>query len=274
MGRRVSGWPAARLCLRAAILAAVAFLLALAAACGGEKEPLAEREARGYFADAEEVIRSLVPESTSLLLRLLSLDEEGPVVDFTMRTELPGQPRVHLISDTDAVAGADAAGEYRGVPLYRQKATLWAELLAEPPYLYAGVPNNDEGLRAYIDFYLDGGSSLSDERFWNGFAFARERISGGLGGRPDLLVVDFDGGWRGQIGGLRVEAKAGEKGMTVGILFAARRGVGREELTGSLLEAFRQRFAVPEGAVEEQEVPDWGYASRIWVAEVEPGQEG
>lgn len=171
---------------------------------------------------------------------------------------------MHVVSDVDAVAGADPMGEYEGFSVYKQKATYWAELTSEPVPLYAGTPSN-EGLETYIDFYRSGEPKLSDEQFWNGFAYARERISEALQETPTLLVVDFDSEWRPQAGGMRIEAALSERRVQVSVLYATEDvQIDAQEFDQDLIGAFKERFAVAAEAEDQPEVSNWGYANRIW----------
>ena len=196
-------------------LAALFTVAVLAVACGG-----GEKQAEQPFSRYEDAIHQLVPEARAFNLRVSSVDEEsGTHVDLTASTLLEGEPRMHVISDVDAVAGADLIGEYEGFNVYKKEATHWGELAAEPVPLYAGTPS-DGGLETYIDFYRSGEPKLSDEQFWNGFAYARERISEALQEAPALLVVDFDGGWKPEAGGMRIEARLSERRLHVAVLYA------------------------------------------------------
>ena len=245
------------------VLIALLAVALLGTACGGGDNP-----AEQSFSRAEGVIGQLVPEASALSLRVATEDEESATpVDLTVSTALEGEPRMHVISDADAVKGATVAGQYEGFSLYHQKATLWAELEAEPSPLYAGT-STKEGLEAYLDFYSSGEPSIGDERFWNGFAFARERISEAVEEAPSMLVVDFDGEWSPEAGGIRVEAIVGERRLYVGVLYA-REGVelGDQGFDQELVDAFTERFAVPDGAEDQPEIADWGYPNRLWYAD-------
>ncbi len=244
-------------------LAAFLTVAVLAIACGG-----GEKEAEQTFSRYEDAIQELVPEARAFNLRLSSVDEEsGRQVNLTTSTLLEGEPRMHVISDVDAVAGADLIGEYEGFSVYRQQTTLWGELAVEPVPLYAGAPSN-EGLEAYIDFYRSGEPKLSDEQFWNGFAYAREHISEALQEAPPLLMVDFDSSWKPEAGGMRIEAVLSERRLHVAVLYAREDvQIDAQGFDQDLVEAFKQRFAVPAEAEDQTEITDWGYANRIWYAD-------
>jgi hypothetical protein len=250
-------------------MALVAFLTVavLAVACGG-----GEKQVEQTFSRYEDAIQELVPEARAFNLRVSSVDEEsGRQVNLTISTALEGEPRMHIISGVGAVAGAAIVGEYEGFSVYRQKATFWGELAAEPAPLYAGTLSK-EGLETYIDFYRSGEPKLGDERFWNGFAYARERFSEALQEAPSLLVVDFDGGWKPEAGGMRIEAVLSERRLHVAVLYA-REGaqLDAQGFDQDLVKAFKQRFAVPAEAEDQPENSDWGYANRIWYADTATG---
>lgn len=174
---------------------------------------------------------------------------------------------MHVISDADAVAGAEVVEEYEGISVYRQKASLWAELAKDPLPLYAGTAS-DSGLKAYVDFYRSGEPKLSDEQFWNGFAYARERMSEALQEEPALLLLDFDGEWEAEAGGLRIEALVADRHVYVAVLFAAEgTEVDAQGFDEELVGAFKQRFAVSADAEEQPQNSDWAYANRIWFAD-------
>ncbi len=249
------------------VMAALIAVAVLTAACGSEAKPAQE-----FFSRSDDVLHQLVPDARAFNLRLSSVDEEsGRQVEVTASTALAGEPRMHVISDANAVAGADLVDEYEGFSIYRQKATLWAELAPEPAPLYAGTPS-DEGLRAYVDFYRSGEPEFSDEQFQNGFRYARDRISEALQEAPSLLIVDFDGQWKPEAGGIRIEAVVGERRLYVGVLYA-REGlqVDAQEFDQDVVDAFKQWFAVPPEAQEQADSPDWGYESRIWYADTATG---
>jgi hypothetical protein len=258
---QLGGWRTAGTALAVLLGAAI-----LAVACGDAKP------AQEFFSRSEEVIQELVPEAQAFRLGLGSVGEEsGTHVDMAASTLLEGEPRMHVLSDADAVADADLVGEYEGFSIYKQKATFWGELVAEAPPLYAGTASN-EGLEAYIDFYRAGEPKLSDERFWNGFDYARERVGEALQEAPSQLVVDFDGVWKPEAGGMRFQVVLGERRLDVAVLYA-REGVeaGDQGFDQDLVEAFKQQFAVPAEAEDQGEVSDWGYDNRIWYADTGTG---
>lgn len=250
--------------MRWSVLAAGALLAvaALVAACGGGESQPAEE----FFSLSDDSIRQLIPEARAFNLRVLSADEEsGTEIDLTISTLLEGEPRMHVVSDVDAVAGADLVDEYEGVSIYKQKDTFWAELAADPP-LYAGTPD-EEGLRTYIDFYRSGGQELTDDRFWNGFAYAQERIGEAQADAPTPLVVAFNGELAAEAGGLRVEAFHGDRRVYVGILYSREDGADSGGFGEELVKQFREKFAVPDGAEEQPDNPEWGYEHRIWYSD-------
>lgn len=247
---------------------AVVALLAvavLATACGDGEEP-----GEQSFSQSDEVIQQLVPDAGAFTLRVSSLDvESARNVELTASTALEGEPRMHVVSDDDAVAGADLIEEYEGFKIYRQKETFWAELVAGSPPLYAGSPS-DDGLKAYVDFYRSGEPKLSDEQFQNGLRYAQDLIGEALQETPSLLIVNFDGEWQPGVGGIGVEAIAGERQLYVGVLYA-REGAqtDAQEFNQDVIEAFKLTFAVPPEAQEQAENHDWGYANRIWYADAD-----
>lgn len=247
--------------------AAILLGMVLAGSCGGGGDtPVQE-----FFSGSDQVIRRLVPEARTFKLRLFSIDQQFTAhVDFIVSTALEGEPRMHVISDEDAVAGADLVDEYEGFSIYLKETTYWAELVDEPLPLYAGTPN-EEGLKAYVDFYGSGEPELRDQRFWNGFDYAKQRVGRALDEAASLLVVDFDGEWKAEAGGIRIEVSLSTRQPQVWVLY------GREDtqedgdgFDGELVAAFKQRFAVPGEAEEQPENPDWDYAHRIWFVDTEP----
>jgi hypothetical protein len=252
----------------AATVAALLLIAALtAASCGSEETPAEE-----FFSRSDQVLRRLVPDANAFSLRLFSAGQDSESqVDFIVSTALDGEPRMHVVSDEDAVAGADLVDEYEGFDIYLQKATSWAELVGEPAPLYAGTPNR-EGLRSYVDFYVSGEPVLTDERFWNGFDYVQKRIGEVLKEEPSLLVVDFEGEWKADVGGVRVEVTLGTRRLYVGVLHA-REGVPQdsEGFDEELVAAFKQRFAVPSEAEEQPSSADWDYGHRIWFLDTSSG---
>lgn len=240
-------------------------VMALAAACGGggEGEPASE-----FFSRAEETMRRFVPEARALNLRLFE-EDSGLLMDLIISTELEGEPRMHLVSDEDAVKGAEPAEAYEGFSVFQQKATFWADLTAGEDPLFAGTPS-EQGLRTYLDFFRSGRSELTDERFLEAFSFAGDLIDREISDVPTLLVVDFDGEFQPEAAGVRIEATVGERRLYVGVLYeredGGANGGGLDEAAG----AFAQRFALPDGAEEEPANPDWDFEHRIWFADLAP----
>jgi len=283
----------------AAALAALLALAAVAAACGGgggsqatptaaptqtitstrtaTPRPTTTAVQGEYWSRAQQVIRRLVPEASRLELGLFDLsDPERPAVDMIVFARLPGglEPRLHIILGSNE--RAQPLGRYHGdFELYKVEAITWAKLVGGELPLWAGSPDED-GLKAYLDFYLSGEPPLTNEHFWNAFSYAEGRISGALGGDISQLRIDFDDGWnpRGHdAGGIAFRAAIQGKQAYVGILYSeGDGGLDFASLATTLGGDFRQRFALPDIALEESQSREWGYANHIWYGEWETGR--
>jgi hypothetical protein len=251
----------ARRASRIAALLLVALALALVllgVACGGKDKPSEE-----FLSRSDEVIRRFVPDASGFNLLVFSTSSGAVTdVDFKVMSLLEGEPRMHVVSDNDAIVGGELVDEYEGFDIYLTKDTYWAELKGSAPLVYAGAKDLD-GVKAYIDFYVEDEATLEDERFWEAFDYAEQRISEILEDSPSLLTVDFEGLWREDVSGLRVEAMAGERHVYFGVLYDSALPRG-ETFDGETIAAFEERFAVAPEAEEEPENEDWDFAHKVW----------
>ena len=242
--------------------ASLSLLMTVSSACGGG-EP-----STGLFGQAESLFSRLLPPATEMSLRLSTLEGNSEVhVDFTISTELASQPRVHVISDEDAIADADFIGEENGFDIYQRSATFWSRLEDGPPPLFAGTPSR-QGIDEYLEFFKSGKPDLTADRFWNTIAYAREQFGTSGEFAPTALSMGYVSEWMPGVGGVRLEAISSERRLYVGVLFAAADGAsGSQDFEDELLSEFEERFVVPAGAEARPENLDWGYANRIWYAE-------
>jgi hypothetical protein len=237
---------------------AFAVLVVPTAACeGGDGGSDSEQ----LFSRSAEVLRRLVPEASEFNGRFLRVADDAPEdVDLTIATLLDSAPRVHVLSDSDAVDGAEELEAYEGAKIYLQKDTYWAELTLGDQTLYAGTPSED-GVREYVDFFISREPELSNQRFWDAFGYAEERVGQELDETPSLVVVQFGGELVDGTGGLRLEARQGDRQLYVGVLYA---NDDDGELSAEAVEQFQTTFVVPETAEEQPENADWDFAHTAW----------
>jgi len=244
----------------AVLTVCLTLIAAVAVSCGGGG---GAKPSEKFFSGSSDTIRRLVPEATAFTLKTSSGDDTQ--VDYVVSTALAGNPRIHVVTDEDAIKGAKRLGEYKGHGVYQQKSSFWAQLRADPP-LYVSARTRPE-LETYLDFYSSGKPELSDKRFWNALDYASGRIDKALQESPAGLVLDFNSVLAEGVGGLRVEAELGGRRIYVGALF----GAAEPDLSDAIVEEFKARFAVPSGA-EELTDANWGYPNRIWYADLTDGE--
>lgn len=246
------------------VLAGLAVLalgsLLFMAACGDDDDS----ESQQYFSRAANALREFVPEMDNLNLRYLATTPDTEEdIDLVMGTRLEGNPRMHIVSDDDAIRDALNVGTYQGTTIYQKANTFWAELPREEGALqvFAGTPSR-EGLQAYLDFYA-GGAELESDRFWAAFSYAEDRITGEAGDDPYLLVVDYERVVQIFYSGIRVETTSGQSEIAVSALYENGEAGAPAEVSEEVLALFKQRFAVTNIAQEEPESP-WDYPARVW----------
>lgn len=244
------------------LLAGTCLILALAAACGGDDD---DSQAQQYFSRSADAVREFVPDSDSVNLRYLATTpatEEA--VDLVIATRLEGKPRMHVISDNDAIQDATELAAYKDVRIYQKLDTFWAELPREEGAIqvFAGTPSLD-GLQAYLDFYESGEPELTSERFWDAFAFSEEKITEETGEDPYLLVVDYERAFEGDFSGIRVETTSETYEIAVTILFVSGEAGEATDFAEDVVMAFKERFAVAPEALEAVENP-FDYPARVW----------
>jgi len=232
--------------------------------------------AQEYWSEVKQLIGGLVPEASTLTFRVSQLSRaQGPMVDIVLLATFPDglQPRLHIRRATNREVIPFST--VQGFDVYKAKDTLWAKLEEGDPPLWAGTAT-DEGLDSYLGFYVSGEPALTNEHFWNAFSYAEQRIAQALGADVSYLSISFDAQWdpRGQqAGGFRLQASNQQSTAYVGVLFSqGDPDLDFANLTTTLGQDFRQRFAVPDVPLEETESREWGYPNHIWYAAWETGQ--
>jgi hypothetical protein len=211
-----------------------------------------------------------VPDSTAFKAYIPRItDIDRPNVDLSI-TPAFVSGKLHVIQFSDR--GETFFGKYKDFDVYKLEETPWAKLADGEPPLWVGSPSEDV-LHDYLDFFAAGEPPLTNERFWNAFAYAEASISAALGDDVALLQIDFDDAWdRGglEAGGIRIEATQGNRHAYVGVLYAASdSGLDATALVERLGEDFRLQFAVPSGSAEESETREWGYPNHVWFVQWE-----
>lgn len=270
--------------------------LALTAACGGGETaesptpvppqatatPLASpaasprpqaTAAAGSWAGFRQVMERFVPQSTAFKAYIPQItDPDRPNVDLTIFPAFVSG-RLHVIQFSGR--GETFFATYNGFDVYKLGETPWAKLADGQPPLWVGSPSED-ALHRYLDFFVSRQPALTNQRFWNAFAYAEAHIGGALGPGVAILQIDFDDAWnhRGlQAGGVRIEAAQGNRHAYVGVLYApADSGLDATTLVERLGEDFREHFAVPAGSTQESESRDWGYPNHVWFVQWETAQ--
>lgn len=281
---------------RPALLLLLGLALALTAACGGGGETTESPQgtarpssspstgaaaspqpsgtaAAAPWATVRQVIQRFVPDSTAFKAYIPRItDVDRPNVDLSI-TPAFVSGKLHIIQFSGR--GETLFGKYKDFDVYKLEETPWAKLSDGEPPLWVGSPNEDV-LHDYLDFFATGKPALTNERFWNAFAYAEATIDAALGDDVALLQIDFDDAWdRGglEAGGIRIEATQGNRHAYVGVLYAASdSGLDGTALVERLGEDFRLQFAVPSGSAEESETREWGYPNHIWFVQWETVQ--
>jgi len=234
--------------------------------------PLATAAA-GQWVTFRQVIQRFVPESTSFKAYIPRItNPDRPDVDLNIFPAFVSG-KLHVIPFSGR--GETFLTKYKGFDVYKLGETPWAKLADGQPPLWVGSPS-EEALHRYLDFFASGEPALTNERFWNVFAYAEAYAGGVLGADVALLQIDFDDAWNHrdvQAGGIRIEVAGGNRHAYVGVLYApADSGLDATTLVQRLGEDFREQFAVPAGSTQESESREWGYPNHIWFVQWETAQ--
>jgi len=226
-----------------------------------------------WAAAFRQVIQRFVPDSTAFTAYLPRItDIDRPNVDLRISPAFVSGT-LHVIQFSDR--GETFFGKYKDFDVYKLGETPWAKLADGQPPLWVGSPSEDT-LHSYLDFFASGEPALTNDRFWNAFAYAEAQIGAALGDDIALLQFGFDDAWkRGglEAGGIRIEAVQGNRHAYVGVLFAAAdSGLDSTTLVERLGEDFRQQFAVPSGSTQESETREWGYPNHVWFVQWETAE--
>ncbi len=187
---------------RPALCFVLAVALAVAAACEAGPTPQSATVARpedtaGPWAAFWQVVQRFIPESTAFQAYMPRItDPERPDVDLTIFPAFAGG-KLRVIPFSGR--GETFLATYNTYDVYKLGETLWAKLADGQPSLWAGSPS-DEALHRYLDFFDSRQPALTNERFWNAFAYAEACVRASLGADVALLQFDFDDAW--QAGGL------------------------------------------------------------------------
>jgi hypothetical protein len=181
--------------------------------------------------------------------------------------------KLHVIQFSDR--GETFFAKYKDFDVYKLGETPWAKLVDGQPPLWVGSPSEDT-LHRYLDFFASSEPALTNDCFWNAFAYAEAHIGAVLGDDVAILQIDFDDAWNSSglpAGGIRIEALQGDRHAYVGVLYApAGSGLDATTLVERLGEDFRQHFALPSGSMQESEIREWGYPNHIWFVQWETTQ--
>lgn len=253
---------------RATCLAAFVALVFMFSACGGGDSGNGGDGGNGSGSGpvgslSETAIKKFVPPSSAFTLSAAIAASDSPAAEVIASTDLAGNPRVHVVADTDAVADAELIGQYSGVNIYGKASNFWAEL--EPSSLFVSA-STEAGVHAYVDFYTTGTPALAEDRFWDAFDYWRGQLDEGLDENATLRV-DYQRSWSSGAGGLRIEATEGERKVILAVLFATDTATG--SFADDTLAAFKDRFAVPESA-KQSENGKWDYRNLTWTADIGP----
>ena len=232
--------------------------LLLAVACGGDGEESGLSSAR---ASLEQVL----PEATEFTGDVFIREDSEDEVNLVIRSSLETDPRIHVVSDDDAIKGAELVDEIDGTQIYLTEATYWADLSESGP-LFASARQLD-GLAAYLDFYESGEPKFSDERFWDIYDYARDRFAEELGADATLLRLSYVRDWRDGFDGIRLQAWAGEEQVYMAFLLNGLDSTSPvDEFDTETVEDFTKRFAVPELSEDVDDLPDWDFVVQAWFA--------
>lgn len=232
--------------------------LILAVACGGDGED-------SGLSSARTSLERVLPEATEFTGDVFIRQDSEDEVNLVIKSTLETNPRIHVVSDDDAVKDGELVDEIDGTQIYLTEATYWADLSELGP-LFAGARELD-GLSAYLSFYESGEPKFSDERFWEIYDFARERFAEELGADATLLRVSYIRDWRDGFDGIRLQAWAGEEQVYMAFLLNGRDNTAAvDEFDTETVDEFTKRFAVPELSEDVDDLPDWDFVVRAWFA--------
>ena len=200
------------------------------------------------WATVRQVIQRFVPDSTAFkayIPRITDLDR--PNVDLSI-TPAFVSGKLHVIQFSDR--GETFFGKYKDFDVYKLQETPWAKLADGEPPLWVGSPSEDM-LHDYLDFFATGEPALTNERFWNAFAYAEAQIGAALGDDVAILQIDFDDAWdRGGLRGRRHQDRGDARAIATPMLVCSTpprtRAWTGPTLVERLGEDFRLQFAVPE----------------------------
>jgi hypothetical protein len=234
--------------------------LLLAGACGGGGD-----DGGSGLSGAKTRLQQVIPEATEFTGDVFIRDGTEDEVNLVIKSTLENEPRIHVVSDTDAIKGAELVDEINGTQVYLTSATYWADLSESGP-LFASAREID-GLRTYLSFYEDGEPGFSDQRFWDVYEYARDRFTKELGAEATLLRVSYVRDWRDGFDGIRLQAWAGEEQVYMAVLLHGLDTVAAsDEFDTETVDDFSLRFAVPELSEEIDDLPAWDFAVRAWFA--------
>jgi len=232
--------------------------LLLAVACGGDGDESA-------LSSARTSLQQVIPDATEFTGDVFIREDTEDEVNLVIKSSLENTPRLHVISDDDAIKGAELVDEIDGTQVYLTASTYWADLSESGP-LFVSAREID-GLRVYLDFYESGEPEFSDERFWDIYDYARDRFAEDLGSDATLLRVSYVRDWQDGFDGIRLQAWAGEEQVYMAFLMNGRDSVDPgDQFDTEIVDDFSVRFAVPELSEVVDDLPDWDFAVRAWFA--------
>lgn len=233
--------------------------LSLAVACGGNGD------GDSGLSGAKTRLQQVIPEATEFTGDVYIREGTEDEVNLVIKSSLENSPRIHVVSDTDAIKGGELQDEIDGTQIYLNSASYWADLSESGP-LFVSARELD-GLRAYLSFYKDGEPEFSDERFWDVYEYARDRFTAELGPDATLLRVGYVRDWRDGFDGIRLQAWVGEEQVYMAFLMQGLDSTAdSDDFDTETVDDFTLRFAVPELSEDIDDLPDWDFAVRAWFA--------